>query len=133
MAITKAAFRPVVHISRTTESIMDGCDLKKRVALPAARDEIFQMAKVMDTMLERLEASFERERRFTSDAAHELRTPIAAIMAQSEMGLDGGDMEDERDDSAFCSVSLSKYSSMAYFISEPPVFCTQTRFRRRQA
>lgn len=92
-AITKAAFKPVVHISRTAESIMDGRDLKKRVALPQARDEIFRLAKVMDTMLERLDASFERERRFTSDAAHELRTPIAAIMAQSEMGLDGGDME----------------------------------------
>lgn len=86
--ITKAAFRPVVHIARTTESIMDGRDLKKRVALPEARDEIYSLASVIDTMLERLEASFERERRFTSDAAHELRTPIAAILAQSQSALE---------------------------------------------
>ena len=88
--ITRAAFRPVVHIARTAQGIMDGRDLKKRIALPKTRDEIYRLASVIDTMLERLEASFERERRFTSDAAHELRTPISAILAQSQLGLDGG-------------------------------------------
>lgn len=98
--ITKAAFRPVVHIAHTTESIMDGRDLKKRVALPEARDEIYSLASVIDTMLERLEASFERERRFTSDAAHELRTPIAAILAQSQSAqeTDGGELRRAMED-----------------------------------
>jgi signal transduction histidine kinase len=91
--ITKAAFKPVMHIARTAQGIMDGRDLKKRVALPAARDEIYRLASVIDTMLERLDASFERERRFTSDAAHELRTPIAAILAQSQSALDADDDE----------------------------------------
>lgn len=97
--ITKAAFRPVEQISRTTKSIMDGRDLKKRVDLPDTKDEIYALAAVIDTMLERLDESFERERRFTSDAAHELRTPVAAIMAQSEAALSGdGDMAESLED-----------------------------------
>lgn len=85
--IARRAFRPVTRIARTAESIIDGADLKKRIALEGARDELYRLAKVFDDMLDRLERSFERERRFTSDASHELRTPVAAILAQADFAL----------------------------------------------
>lgn len=82
--IARRAFHPIRRIIRTAEGIVDGDDLKKRIALDGTRDEIYQVAQVFDAMLDRLDAAFERERRFTSDASHELRTPVAAILAQSE-------------------------------------------------
>ena len=85
--IARRAFRPVARITRTAESIIDGTDLKKRIALKGARDELYRLSRVFDDMLDRLECSFERERRFTSDASHELRTPVAAILAQADFAL----------------------------------------------
>lgn len=85
--ITRRAFRPVAQIACTAESIADGSDLKKRIALDGAHDEIHRLSRVFDDMLERLQQSFEREQRFTADASHELRTPVTAILAQSDYAL----------------------------------------------
>jgi heavy metal sensor kinase len=54
-------------------------DLAARLDLPATNDEVGRLAKTFDMMLGRLQASFQRERQFTSDASHELRTPLAAM------------------------------------------------------
>ena len=53
--------------------------LGQRVPVPRTGDEISTLARTLNTMLERLERSFETQRRFTSDASHELRTPVTAI------------------------------------------------------
>ncbi len=94
--IARRAFQPIRQIIRTAEGIADGADLKKRIALTGAHDEIYQTAQGFDAMLDRLEAAFERERRFTSDASHELRTPVTAIMAQSEFALSEAADENDR-------------------------------------
>lgn len=85
--IARRAMRPVGNIVRTAETIADGADLGKRIALRGAKDEIYAIGQVFDDMLERLENSFERERRFTSDVSHELRIPVTSILAQSEYAL----------------------------------------------
>ena len=96
--IARRAFWPIKKIIRTAEGIAGGADLKKRIALKGAKDEIYQTAECFDAMLDRLEAAFERERRFTADASHELRTPVAAIMAQSEYALsDDANDQDRRE------------------------------------
>ena len=94
--IARRAFRPITKIIRTAEGIAGGADLKKRIALKGARDEIYQTAECFDAMLDRLDAAFVREQRFTSDASHELRTPVAAILAQSEFALSGEASEQDR-------------------------------------
>ncbi len=86
--LAKKSLAPIDHITRTAEAIGRG-DLTQRLNLPEVKDEVGRLVKVFDDMLEKLESSFKRERQFTSDASHELRTPIAVISAQSEEALAG--------------------------------------------
>lgn len=85
--ITYRAFAPVEQIRRTVEEITDGGDLSRRIGLGKGRDELHQLADTFDLMLDRIEEAFEREKQFTSDASHELRTPVSVISAQAEYAL----------------------------------------------
>lgn len=79
---------PIRRIEETAEQISRGDDLKRRIETGERDDEIGRLARVFNRMLDRLESSFEAERRFTSDASHELRTPTAVILAQAEYSLE---------------------------------------------
>jgi heavy metal sensor kinase len=74
------ALTPIDTITRTARRI-SAEDLHARLNLPATNDEVGRLAATFDTMLDRLDASFQRERQFTADASHELRTPLAAMQA----------------------------------------------------
>lgn len=93
--ITVRAFRPVRQIAETAEQINSGSDLTRRIKLGTGRDEIYALATTFDQMFDRLQSSFERERQFTSDASHELRTPIAVIIAQCEYALESAQTREE--------------------------------------
>ena len=78
---------PLVGIAKEADRISTGADLSKR--LPATRDdEIGRLAQSFNSMLERLEDTFAREKRFNRDVSHELRTPLAVICAECEYALD---------------------------------------------
>ncbi|MFI6514980.1 sensor histidine kinase [Spirillospora sp. NPDC050679] len=62
-------------------------DSGRRVPVPANRDEIRSLAETANATLDRLDAALERQRRFTSDASHDLRSPIAAARLQVEEAL----------------------------------------------
>jgi len=62
-------------------------DLGRRVPVKDANDEISRLARTMNDMLDRLQATVERQRRFVADASHELRTPLAASRADLEVAL----------------------------------------------
>jgi len=78
---------PVRNLVVATRQI-DERNLSKRLQVPAAKDELSELADTMNAMLERLEVAFTRITRFTSDASHELRTPIAVIRTTSEVILE---------------------------------------------
>jgi signal transduction histidine kinase len=82
------SFKPVNKICMTANAIREGDDLSKRIALGDGKDELHRLANAFDEMFDSLEKSFEDEKRFTSDASHELRTPTAVIMAQCEYALE---------------------------------------------
>lgn len=67
---------PIAQVTSTAGQIAAG-DLHRRVALPGPDDEIKQLADTFDSMLERLQAAFDAERRFAANASHELLTPLA--------------------------------------------------------
>ena len=82
--IARHAFKPVRQITDTVDAINDGTDLTARIGLLRGRDEIHRLAATFDRMFDRLERSFDAEKRFASDASHELRTPVAIILAECE-------------------------------------------------
>lgn len=85
--ITARAFLPVKDMARLAGSIAGGGDLSRRIEAAQPRDELGALAGVFNAMLGRLERAFARERRFTSDVAHELRTPLSAVVTQCEYAL----------------------------------------------
>ncbi len=72
------ALQPVERIRAETEEI-GGRDLSRRVPLPQSSDEIRLLAETMNDMLGRLEAHQRGRQRFTADASHELKSPVANI------------------------------------------------------
>jgi heavy metal sensor kinase len=76
--IAGRALLPIDRMTRTAQAI-SASDLNKRIQYQGPTDEVGRLAQTFDTMLDRLQTAFERERRFTGDAAHELRTPLAAL------------------------------------------------------
>jgi signal transduction histidine kinase len=89
------AMAPVAAITHLAASV-DADDLDARLRLDLPNDELGELAATFDVMLGRIGESFERQRRFTGDAAHELRTPLSlmrsrvdlALLAASEQGAD---------------------------------------------
>ncbi|MDO4338559.1 MAG: HAMP domain-containing sensor histidine kinase [Eubacteriales bacterium] len=79
---------PIKQIGEAAESIREGNDLTKRIALGKGEDELHQLANTFDRMFDRLENSFKAEQQFTSDASHELRTPITVILSECEYTLE---------------------------------------------
>ena len=59
----------------------------RRLPLPPGRDEIAQLGRTLNDMLESIEASFARESAFVDDASHELRTPLAVLRGELELAL----------------------------------------------
>lgn len=95
--ITRRAFLPLRKINDTVALIQEGSDLSKRVhsGEKSPRDEIQVTAAAFDQMLDRISDSFEREKQFTNDASHELRTPVAVILAQCDYALENIDDQAE--------------------------------------
>lgn len=82
--VTGLALRPVERIRAQVETI-SSAELDRRVPVPGSRDELHRLAITMNQMLARLEESRDRQRRFVSDASHELRSPIASLRQVGEV------------------------------------------------
>jgi len=81
-----AAFRPVAKMTREAEA-WSTTDLDKRFEMGEPHDELTQLAHTLDALLDRLAASLRRERRFSAEVSHQLRTPVAKIRAEAELAL----------------------------------------------
>jgi heavy metal sensor kinase len=91
------ALAPVTEISRRARAITAE-SLSERIPVTNPRDEIGMLADIFNKTLARLEESFEQLRRFTADASHELRTPVAAMRTVGEVALHRrGDLESYRE------------------------------------
>lgn len=80
------ALRPVENISAAAVKISAG-DLSQRINVAEAESELGKLASVLNSTFARLDSAFAQQQQFTSDAAHELRTPVAVILSQAQMTL----------------------------------------------
>lgn len=79
----RIALRPVTRLREAATELPVG----QRLPLPAARDELRALAETLNSLLSRRDEATRRLRQFTGDAAHELRSPVAAIRAQAEVAI----------------------------------------------
>jgi signal transduction histidine kinase len=84
--LSRRAMAPVEQI-RTEAEALNTSDLNARLAVPPTNDELARLAKTLNAMLSRIEASFRSVQQFTADASHELRAPLALIVTAGEVSL----------------------------------------------
>jgi signal transduction histidine kinase len=83
--LARRALRPVAALTSAASGI-GAARLDARLPVPEGpRDELTRLAETFNAMIERLETSFERERRFTANAAHELLTPLTTMRSEVEV------------------------------------------------
>jgi len=81
--VVEGVLRPVRSLAQTAQSISES-DLSQRIEV-RGRDELAELAKTFNAMLDRLEKAFSGQRRFLDDAGHELRTPITVVRGHLEL------------------------------------------------
>lgn len=79
-----SAMRPISKLNNEIEEI-NGNSLSKRVPVPQTKDEIENLSLSFNKLLERLEQEFEREKQFSANVAHELKTPLAIIITSAQV------------------------------------------------
>ena len=82
--VVRLGLRPLREIELTADAITAG-DLSQRIDHPDPQTEVGRVGSALNTMLDHIEASDRRLRRFIADASHELRTPLAAVRAYAEL------------------------------------------------
>jgi len=93
-AVARSALEPIARLAAAMRDT-SAERLTRRIGGLERRDELGALASSFDDMLDRLEAGFERERQFISDASHELRTPLTVINANAQMLERWADREPE--------------------------------------
>lgn len=84
--LAKKSLAPVSEIGQQAAAIGEA-NLGTRLHVKNEQDELGQLAGVINSLLDRLSAAFEQQRRFMADASHELRTPLAIVRGESEVSL----------------------------------------------
>ncbi|HUE14954.1 MAG TPA: HAMP domain-containing sensor histidine kinase [Planctomycetaceae bacterium] len=84
---SRRAIRPIEAISATAAEISLS-NLSRRIDVTGTETELTGLARTLNQMFDRIESAFAQQVRFTADASHELRTPVAVILSHSELALD---------------------------------------------
>lgn len=110
-AISESAFAPFAELSDTVNNIQSGKDLSQRIEV-RSNDEFGMLSTSFNSLFDRLQKSFEREKQFTDDASHELRTPITVILSECEYVKDSDSVEEMRESINVIHNQAKKMSSL---------------------
>lgn len=86
---------PIRTITQTANEITSSSSLSKRLPMQKTKDEFYGLCSTINQMFDNLEQTFQRESQFSSDAAHELRTPVAVILSHCEYCLEEVELTEE--------------------------------------
>jgi heavy metal sensor kinase len=115
LGLSRLALRPV-RLIRDTANHISSDNLSERIAVGAVRDEISELAQLLNQMFDRLESAFDQIRRFTAEASHELKTPLSLIRLQAEKLLMSGKLDVANEESVH--VQLEEISRLSQIIEE---------------
>ncbi len=87
-AVAGRALNPVTSLTRAAYDLAQRRAWRETLPEPKQKDELWQLAKATNTLLETLANVIETERRFTANAAHELRTPLTVLQGRLEQALE---------------------------------------------
>lgn len=103
------SIQPIKNITDTTNRITKNT-LAERVALPPNKDELYKLSASINNLLSRIENALDREKQFTSDASHQLRTPLSAVQGTLEVLIRKPRTQKEYEEKI--SYSLSEIANM---------------------
>ncbi len=109
------SIQPVTTIIRTAEKITRN-NLGERIPLPPNKDELYHLVNTINRLLDRIEQAVEREKQFTSDAAHELKTPLQVM--KGNMGILIRKPRDEKEYREEIRHCLSETDRMAHLVDQ---------------
>ncbi len=92
--LTRKALDPVNMITRKANQISQD-NLDQRIMVPVEKDELGQLALVLNNLLDRLQKAFISQQQFLADAAHELKTPLSVLRSHWESELNNSDLSNE--------------------------------------
>ncbi|RKF23814.1 sensor histidine kinase [Micromonospora globbae] len=104
-AVAGRALRPLHQVTATAQRLGEAT-LDQRIGYSGADDEVAELAKTFDAMLDRIAAAFETQKRFVANASHELRTPLAVMRTEIDVTLS----DDEAD--------IAEYRRMATVVRD---------------
>jgi two-component system heavy metal sensor histidine kinase CusS len=113
--LSRLALRPV-RLIRETASHISSDNLSERIPVAAVRDEMSELAQLLNQMFDRLEKAFDEIRRFTAEASHELKTPLSLIRLQAERLLEKGNLSAANEESV--QIQLEEVSRLSQIIEE---------------
>ena len=96
-AVAGRALRPLHQVTATAQRLGEAT-LDQRIGWSGADDEVAELARTFDAMLDRIAAAFEAQKRFVANASHELRTPLAVMRTEIDVTLsdDEADLDEYR-------------------------------------
>ena len=113
--LSRLALRPV-RLIRDTANHISSDNLSERIPVAAVRDEISELAQLLNQMFDRLESAFDQIRRFAAEASHELKTPLSLIRLQAEKLLVHGKLNAANEESVH--MQLEEIARLSQIIEE---------------
>ena len=114
--ISKRTFKPIKALTDTAASISSSDNLSQRISLEHSSEEMVELADTFNSMFAHLEKSFEAEKKFVSDASHELRTPTTVILAECARARKKASTKEDFDFSL--DIIEEQSNKMAHMISQ---------------